>query len=156
MPIPVCLPDGGKIAKAFRFVFLHLSHHVVMAVSYMPCDLLLHPAFSWAWMTLRHWLTAWHLSLGSVLPLVMDKSLGRGLRQSSRIHLNGSWAASAIPLTLSAGTSCHFLLLALLLWTLQPSGILCDFTVGFNNFLKVTLFLTRLFWILDVSCCIII
>ena len=33
--------------------------------------------------------------------------------------------------------------LALFLWTLQPSGLLCDFTISFNNFLKFALFLTR-------------
>lgn len=117
MPIPVCLPDGGKIAKSFTCLFASFTLHLYGSVLCTTRSCILSSLFSGLddFDALAH-LLAPHCEFGFAIGNGMDdESPGRIQGWLSRTHLKGSWAASTIPLT-ALQVSCHSQPIALFLF----------------------------------------
>lgn len=118
MPISVCLMEE-KLPKLsdLSFCIFHIS---VLWLCYTWHEVLWPSSLFQSWTTLRHQLVAWHLIPGLVLPVAMDESLGRkGMGRAQQNPSEGLLSSKHCP-TPSPWTSCHSLLLAPLLQTLQP------------------------------------
>lgn len=118
MPISVCLMEE-KLPKLSDLSFC-ISHISVLWLC-STCHKVLWPSSLFrSWMALRHQLVAWHLIPGLVLPLVMDMSLERKSMGRAQQNPSAGLLSSKRCPTRSPWTSCHSLLLAPFLWTLQP------------------------------------